>query len=88
MKTCHTAERKMSSWARPNWCLMKDVGPGGKRIPRLAVLHGEADGEQLELDTHIWWSRVRGEAVAAVSTVPLASALRARGCSSALGAAG
>lgn len=45
----------MSSWAGPNWCLMKDMGPGGKRITG----PGEADGEQLGPGTHIWWSGKR-----------------------------
>lgn len=56
MKTCHGAERKTSSWAGPNWCLMKDMGPGGKRIsgPGGAGGWGQADGEQLGPDTHSW----------------------------------
>lgn len=56
MKTCHGAERKTSSWAGPNWCLMKDMGPGGKRIsgPSGAGGWGQADGEQLGPDTHSW----------------------------------
>lgn len=45
---------------------------------------GEADGEQLESDTHIWQRRVRGEA-APVTTAPLATALRSQGCGSSPG---
>jgi len=81
VKTCHMAERKMSSWGRTKLVPDEGRGAGGKRIPGLAVRLGEADGEQLEPDTHIWQSRARGEA--AVTTVPPAAARRAWGCCSA-----
>lgn len=40
---------------------------------------GEADGEQLELGTHIWRNRARGKVAALVTAVPLATTLGLQG---------